>query len=88
MSWARRLIMANVVCITTKWVVCVYDNYGTYDEPLYVYKFDDYDEAISFAINYESTHEDVVCSRPREVDYLESFNEYEPELDRFNDLPF
>jgi hypothetical protein len=90
MSWARRLIMANVTCITTKWVVYVYDNFGISDEPLCVHKFDDYDEAINFSINYESTHEDVACSMPREVDYLESFHESEsePELDRFNDLPF
>lgn len=80
--------MANVVCVTTKWVVSVYDNFGLSDEPLSVYKFDDYDSAMSFVIDYESTHEDVVCSMPREVDYLESFHESEPELDRFNDLPF
>lgn len=80
--------MANVVCVTTKWVVSVYDNYGIFDEPLSVHKFDDYDSAMSFATDYEYTNEHVVCSSPREVDYLESFHESEPELDRFNDLPF
>ena len=80
--------MANVVCVTTKWVISVYDNYGISDEPLYVHKFDDYDSAMHFLIDYEFTHEDVVCSMPREVDYLESFHESEPELETFNDLPF